>query len=268
MIEFSHQRNGTGTREWAEINVNIQQGCSNNCKYCYARANALRFGKIQTYDQWQQETIDMAAVNKRWTKRNGVIMFPTTHDITMANLDPAIVALRNMLSVGNNVLVVSKPRMGCVLAICKELQEFRNQILFRFTIGSIEWKICDFWEPGAPEPHDRIAALEYAFDQGFKTSVSMEPMLGGADMAIKTYHAVEPFVVDAIWVGKMNRMRSRVDISVRENIAAVETLELMQRDSEILRLVDVLGKERKIRWKDSIQTVIKKHASELSAAAI
>jgi DNA repair photolyase len=261
--EFSQQRNGTGTKEWAEINAHIQKGCSNNCQYCYARANALRFGQIQERSQWQHEIIDPSAVNKRWSKRNGVIMFPTTHDITLSNLDAVIVALRNMLLPGNNVLVVSKPRLDCIVAICDELREFQDRVLFRFTIGSIDWKTCIFWEPGAPEPHDRIAALSYARGKGFKTSVSMEPMLGGADMAIETYYAVEPFVTDSIWIGKMNKIRSRVDVSIPENLAAAELLETLQRDEEILRLVDALGNEPKVMWKDSIQAVIKRHSPEL-----
>jgi hypothetical protein len=264
--EFNNQRNDTGTREWAEISANIQKGCSNNCRYCYARSNALRFGQIQTREQWVQETIDWKAVNKKWPKRDGVIMFPTTHDITPSNLDAAIAALRNMLEPGNNVLIVSKPRLDCIVAICNELKDFRDQILFRFTIGSTDWKTCAFWEPGAPEPHDRIAALSYAYDKGFRTSVSMEPMLAGTGMAIQTYGAVVPFVTDDIWIGKMNKMRSRVDTSITGNLIAVESLEQLQRDEEILRLVDILGREKNVRWKDSIQAVINRHSAGSSEA--
>jgi DNA repair photolyase len=264
--EFNNQRNDTGTREWAEINANIQKGCSNNCLYCYAMSNALRFGQIQTHEQWGQETIDWKAVNKKWPKRDGVIMFPTAHDITPSNLDAAITALRNMLAPGNKVLVVSKPRLDCIVALCKELKDYSAQLLFRFTIGSTDWRTCAFWEPGAPEPRDRIAALNYAYGKGFRTSVSMEPLLAGIGMAIQTYGTVVPFVTDDIWIGKMNKIRSRVDTSIADNLIAVESLEQLQRNEEILRLVGILGKEKNVRWKDSIQAVIHRYTTGPSEA--
>lgn len=258
MSEFTRPRTGTGTYEWAEINFYIQEGCSNGCLYCYAKANALLFGRIKDYAQWQKEKIMWANVNKSWGKRNGVIMFPTTHDITLANLEPSIKALKNMLAPGNYVLIVSKPRLDCIGALCNELMEFRGQILFRFTIGSTNETVCKFWEPGAPAPDERIAALIHAYLKGYQTSVSIEPMLAGVEMAIETYCAVEQFVTDTVWIGKMNRIRTRVDISKPENLRAVEELESLQRDEEILRLIDALSGEAKVRWKDSIKAVLQK----------
>ena len=48
-------RRKTGTREWSEHSVNCRQGCTNGCLYCYARAQALRFGRITSGDAWTQE---------------------------------------------------------------------------------------------------------------------------------------------------------------------------------------------------------------------
>ena len=86
MTGFTENRTGHGVSEWAEMSANIQTGCANSCKYCFARANALRFGKISTSEEWAQEKINYDQVNKRWRKRKGVIMFPTAHDITPANV--------------------------------------------------------------------------------------------------------------------------------------------------------------------------------------
>ncbi len=33
----------TGTQEWAASNVNIQDGCEHDCRYCYAKTMAIRF---------------------------------------------------------------------------------------------------------------------------------------------------------------------------------------------------------------------------------
>lgn len=192
-------------------------------------------------------------------------MFPTTHDITPANIRPSITTLNNILVAGNSVLIVSKPRVNCVNRLCDELKQYRNQILFRFTIGSINPDVCAFWEPGAPGPDERITALCLAKEKGYQTSVSMEPMLEGTDGAMSTYHTVEPFVTEKIWIGKMNKMRTRVDISHPENLKAVERLEQFQRDEEILRLVCALSDESKVQWKDSIKSIIAKYSSRNEA---
>ena len=36
----------SGTKEWSVSSVNCITGCEHNCRYCYARANALRFKRI------------------------------------------------------------------------------------------------------------------------------------------------------------------------------------------------------------------------------
>ena len=36
----------SGTKEWAKENVNCVTGCSNNCRYCYARAMGTRVGIV------------------------------------------------------------------------------------------------------------------------------------------------------------------------------------------------------------------------------
>lgn len=255
---FDKNREGTGTREWSDSSYNIQMGCEHGCLYCYARERALRFKQIDSTEQWKCERIREKAVNRKWSKKNGVIMFPTTHDITPGNIDYVITTLKNMLTPGNQVLIVSKPHLNCIQAICGQLSSFKQQIMFRFTIGSMNPSLCEFWEPGAPKPYERTWALKYAFDNGFQTSVSMEPMLSGCDDAIFTFNALSPYVTDTIWIGKMNKIWTRVDMSVPENRAAAYRIEFLQKDSEIIRLVDALKDEPRVRWKDSIKQVIER----------
>lgn len=254
--QFDKNREGTGTREWSESNYNIQFGCKHGCLYCYAKEMALRFKRISSHEEWANERIRGGAVNRKWSKVEGVIMFPTTHDITPDNLPYAITALKNMLAPGNSVLIVSKPHFDCIRTICDELSAFKSQILFRFTIGTLNDDLSKFWEPGAPSPFERICSLEYAFERGFQTSVSMEPMLWGYAEAIRTFHRVKLFVTDTVWIGKMNKIRSCVDMSNLDNKFMVEEIERSQCDEAIKTLVDTLKDEPKVRWKDSIKRVI------------
>ena len=45
----------TGTREWSEQSINCCVGCAHACLYCYARANALRFGRLTRGGDWAEE---------------------------------------------------------------------------------------------------------------------------------------------------------------------------------------------------------------------
>ena len=80
----------------------------------------------------------------------------------------------------NEVLVVSKPRVACVKRLCAELLPYRDQIVFRFSIGSTDSAVLSFWEPGAPGFEERLECLRIAHISEYVTSVSCEPMLDAA----------------------------------------------------------------------------------------
>jgi hypothetical protein len=106
-------------------------------------------------------------------------MFPTSHDITPRFLRQSLPTITNLLR-HNQVLIVSKPHLAVVRALCKELAGQKDKILFRFTIGSLKKSTCAFWEPGAPPPRERISALQHAFN------VRVKQDTGGSGQAIPT----------------------------------------------------------------------------------
>lgn len=86
-------------------------------------------------------------------------------------------------------------------------------------------------------PEERIAALSLARTFGFRTSVSIEPMLEDANGAIEVVEAVRPFVTDTIWIGKMNKARLMVNSSNPIIHQAMETLTTQfQSDEMIMQL--------------------------------
>jgi len=253
--DFDETRSGTGTHEWAEINENIARGCPHRCLYCYAAHNANRFG-LRTRSEWPIEELTKRAVITSYPERSGVIMFPSAHDITPFNLNAYIRVARLILEAGNRLLIVSKPHTECIAKLIMELASFKEQILFRFTIGTTLDPVSKFWEPGAPRPAERIAALNLAYQAGYRTSVSAEPLLGGLETAVAVLDAVRPYVTDTVWIGKLNKARSRVDMTVSVNAEKVAGLETLQSDLEVLRMYRALHADPLIRWKDSIKTVI------------
>lgn len=130
------------------------------------------------------------------------VMFPGTHDFTKDNFDACYNVLKKILAVNNRVLIVSKPRPELITKLCDDLKEYKKNMLFRFTIGCMNNEILSFWEQYAPLYEERKQSLEYAFNAGYRTSVSVEPMLDFEDME-ELVNDLSPYVNHAIWIGTM-----------------------------------------------------------------
>jgi DNA repair photolyase len=248
---------GTGTRQWSNKSVNFQTGCEHNCLICYAKEMSVRYQQ-STKDNWETARIRQADVNKKRCKYNNtVIMFPSSHDITPNNINEAKIVLRKILEANNEVLIVSKPHYECIKQICDEFADYKDKILFRFTIGSYNNKVLKYWEPGAPSLNERMKSLKYAFRNGFETSISCEPMMD--NKVDRVIDAVSPYVTETIWLGKVNQMWSRLNRNTDMNdelVKKAKQLEQWQSDENILKLYDKYKNDPRIMWKDSIQKVV------------
>jgi len=258
-MEFDKERKGTGTAEWAEVNENICRGCQNNCLYCYAAYNANRFGQRDRAN-WSREELTQRAEIQAYPAKNGVIMFPSSHDITPFNLDAYIRVAKLILEKGNKLLIVSKPRLFCVEKIVEELEPYLKQILFRFTMGTVQESVSLLWEPGAPLPRERRECLALAYGRGFNTSVSIEPMLEGSQMTEILVEWVREFVSETIWIGRMNKPQLRVP---KSHAYLVDGILKLQNDDQIMDLYEWFKDDGMIRWKDSIKTVVEMQKSNI-----
>jgi DNA repair photolyase len=241
----------TGTKEWASRNINIQRGCEHNCMYCYAREFAVRFKRCTVQD-WAEPVIDQVKVDRTYGKYKGIVMFPSTHDITPRNLSECLCVLRKLLDAGNQVLIVSKPHWECVPLMCETFQQYKPQIQFRFTIGSTNDEALKFWEPGAPKLRERLACLEYAYYKGYQTSVSCEPYLD--PYVGYTYEVVVPYLTDSFWIGRLRNFKRRVDltgVTDEHKKRFVEPLQKALSDRFFRSLHKFMDKCKFVKWKDS-----------------
>lgn len=265
MTNFDKKRKGSGTNEWAEEKRNIGRGCEHNCVYCYAHYDqVVRFQKIKP-GEWTNEIIIQGLVDKDEPYvEDSVFMFPTQHDITPYYYKAAMTKITKILKSGNELLIVSKPHLDLIKNMTYILQDFKDKILFRFSISTIDDKRALLWEPGAPTIQERLAALQVAFERGYKTSISAEPMFPAHGSDYKTsgtalYFKVLPHLTDTIWFGKLNKIRQRVKIGTNGITEDdIKRQEAFQCDYEVLRLVDALKEQPKVRWKESISAVIPK----------
>jgi len=193
----------TGTKEWADSNVNFVTGCSHDCRYCYAKKMAIRFKK-KTAGNWHEMQVRQKDVDKNYRKRRGRVMFPTSHDLTPNILPETLIILKKLLDAGNEVLITTKPHCEVISRICVvfDYHPNRDNIQFRFTITSIDDEKLKYWEPGATVFRNRMMALYRAYFYKYKTSISIEPCLDEDPRAL--IEELRPCVTESIWLGPMN----------------------------------------------------------------
>jgi len=219
---------------------------------------AIRFGR-KTPETWRDEEIRTNQLSKKFRKRkNGKrFMFPSTHDITPTNLSACIQKLTNLLAPGNEGVIVTKPHFECIEALCDVFPMFKDQFIFRFTIGSSNSDTLRFWEPGAPDFEERLASLKYAHWKRYQTSISCEPMLDNNIQDV--VEQVLPYVTDTVWIGKPNMLKGRLSMNGHndeETMARAERLLQSMSDPFIWDLYARYKDNPKIRWKESIKKVV------------
>jgi hypothetical protein len=99
--------------------------------------------------------------------------------------------------------------------------------------------------------------LKFAYNQGFKTSVSCEPMLD--DKIEKVIELVLPYVTDSIWLGKMNFLIRRLKINGYNDEGSIHKANQLlewQKDENIYNLYDRYRDNPMIKWKESIKKVL------------
>lgn len=251
-------------QDWTKSknNFNICTGCPNDCLYCYMKPiYDGKPGRKQPLD-WANFNLRQKNVDEKRGLRDGLVGFPLSHDIFPEILDAYLEVLGKFLRAGNEVLIVSKPRLDCIRAICDASTFFRDKILFRFTIGAMDEDILSFWEPNAPTYEHRKECLAYAKERGFRTSVSIEPMLDTANIEALVAD-LDPLVTEDIWLGMMShldRMKNWSNAEGFEN--RKEAIEIGQTPPVITAIYDTYRDNPKIKWKSETLKVIIDHLKE------
>lgn len=242
----------TGTREWSEHSSNCMIGkCSNACRYCYAE---------EWYKRWRKPFPDPEIFNDkamgRVVRKQGVVMFPTRHDITPSNFQYTMPHIMALLKKGNKVLVVTKPSFKCIPPLLAVVADYKAQLEFRFTIGTDQAEHMKFWEPNAPSLKERMRCLTLAHYSGFRVSVSAEPLLTPWS-ARDLYDMVAPYI-ETIWIGKLNNADSRVKVDRNDHNlnTHLDLLEAFQSDASVKKIAVNLTGCLKVRWKDSYKKVL------------
>lgn len=244
----------SGTKEWAESNINCYYGCSNNCTYCYAKRMAMRFERISNEEEWEVMKPNQKAIDKKYKKRKGTIMFPTSHDITPESVDGCIIVLKKLLKSGNNVIIVSKANYECIDKVYAEVlskknfspNRYINQVEFRITVGSISNETLKKYEPNAPPFfYSRLATISGLSGLDFKTSVSMEPFFDKDPIDAIKFLFKNSFFNGTLWIGTMS---GTVPKELKPNYTKENLLKIVENINKLSEKI-----RSRIRYKDSIR---------------
>ncbi len=243
-----------GTQEWSVKTVNCCTGCSHDCLYCYAKEMAVRRKQL-TVGQWPLERVREKDVYKSHKKYPGQVMFPSTHDITDSNLDACKNVIWRLVQAGNQILIVSKPHFNCIEQLCVFLRSYSDQILFRFSIGARDNRILSFWEKNAPSYDERKQCLIHACQAGFRTSVSVEPMLDSANIDALVSDLL-PYVTHSIWIGTMNHLVRLEKHADPVMLQAIDNVRQGQTETIIKAIYRRHKDNPMIRWKKEIKKIV------------
>jgi len=235
---------------------------------------AIRFKQV-TAAQWPLERIRLHDVNRKHRKYEGRVMLPSSHDITPGNLHACMTVLEKLLAAGNDVLIVSKPHLECIRTICNAFGHYSDQfrvvrcpdlpdmvddyrlfrIVFRFTIGAVNDRILKFWEPNAPAYEERKAALKYAFEAGFQTSVSAEPMLDSQNIDLLVLDLM-PYITDSLWIGEMNHIGRFSKYAGTRIQNELNRIRAGQTPNALRDIYNRYHSNPKIKWKNGIKKML------------
>jgi hypothetical protein len=212
-----------------------------------------------TEAEWKKMEFMPKWYHKKPKKVGGRLFCYSGHDVFPDNMHLVLDHLKMQLEVGNHILIVTKPIYECVKFLCRGLQKYKSQITWRFTIGSKRNDNLRFWDGGdlAPLYEERLDCLKHAYYQGYNTSVSCEPFFDNS--IVDLVHELLPYVTDTIWIGKMNRIKPRVNTKdwSANDLAYLEEVRRCQTKSAIQILYMRLQYVPKVRWKDSITEILK-----------
>ena len=166
--------------EYGDYTINIAEGCSHGCKYpCYAMMMAKRFGKIKNYNDWCEPKIVSNALellDKELPKMKkdikSIQLCFTTDPFMYGYPEICELSLKCIAKINSYGIPCSALTKGILPT---ELAKYSRENEYGITLVSLNETFREEMEPGSATYKERIKALRYLHDMGYKTWVSIEP---------------------------------------------------------------------------------------------
>ncbi len=102
----------------------------------------------------------------------------------------------------SEMLLVLKPSLQIMMSICEKLEVYKGRLIFVIHLNSVNTPIIKLVDPYSPYSVDRLSALKFAFENGFRTTIEAIPIYDNA--IFELIEKVKEFVTDFIHVDKMS----------------------------------------------------------------
>lgn len=190
-------------REYSPYALNLYQGCTHGCRYCYAprccrKTQEDYFAAPEPRKNIIQE-LEKDLSKKRYDQQVLLSFIGDVYCETQDHSETTRQALELLAEYNVPTAVLTKGGRRCL----QDLDLFSKM---KITIGATLTFLHDqdslTWEPGAATPEERIAVLKELHDAGIRTFASFEPVID----PIQSYWLIERTMnfVDVYKIGKLN----------------------------------------------------------------
>ena len=196
-------------------------GCFHDCLYCYARKMDVRFHR-------ETEECMLKQIFPKMPK-NKLVMFPTTHDLHPKYIGRFSLTVIELINKGNRVLFTTKSSNSTFRAFLDKLDsdikdfsntnemlktQVRSNLEIRITITCRDNSFIEKFEKKTGFYEERLANLRYAYERGYKTSVSIEPLLcSKEDLDLIILDLVDR-KTDSVWIGTLSSIPEDLRVEV------------------------------------------------------
>ncbi len=159
--------------------INVTQGCSLSCTYCYARgyANAPPKGDVHLF-------VNLPKVLRRELDSNrrrripGMVVFNTATDCFQPHPDILGVAYQTMTILLEGGIGISFLTKGFVPQRFIELfKAYRENVQAQIGLASLSERYWRTYEPGVASPREKLENIERLLTAGIDTQVRIDPII-------------------------------------------------------------------------------------------
>lgn len=224
-------------REYGELALNLYKGCAHGCTYCYAPA-ATRTG-LEVFKDPKPRPVVIMNLEKELKKGQyaGREVFLCFSCDPYQPIDSEHQLTRQAIRIlhAHEVKVRILTKAGFKSERDFDLLAARPDLSFygATLTGAAGYPVLTEFEPNAPAPADRMAALREAHERGIPTWVSLEPVID-PQQALEIIRQTHAFV-DTYKVGRWNYDKRAA------------TIDWPKFREEVVALLDSLGKDYYIK---------------------
>lgn len=213
-------------REYAPLALNLYNGCTHGCRYCYGRRfnpEGHFLDALPRLDILPKIRKDAADLREKYGDECPEILLSFQGDVYQpAEMELGLTRQAIEILIEHDLPFTVLTKGGIRAERDFDLLEKYPRARFGTTLILFNYGDISYWEPGATDLAERADTILAAKGRGIKTWVSMEPVIIPED-ALLIVDVLYPYV-DAWKVGKINyhpEIESKVDwIKFREDIKA------------------------------------------------